>query len=373
MVKFSLIGAGRIAQRHAEHIINYGELIAVCDKSPEARESFHKIFPGVTIFSSIDDLLTSDHESQVINICTPNGLHCEHAIKAMQAGKHVVVEKPMALTTADCMKMIAASEVSHKYLFVVKQNRYNPPVAKLKEVLDGGLLGKIYSAQLNCFWNRNENYFKGSDWKGTRCLDGGILYTQFSHFIDLFLWALGKPSCVKAYANNFHHPQCIEFDDTITAIIRFESGVIGTMNFTINAYNKNMEGSITLFGEKGTIKVGGQYLNELEYQNINSYIIKDIAEGKPSNNYGDYQGSMSNHDKVIENVVDVMERNGRIAVDGREAIKTVDLIEKIYANIEREAGILNGTEKLMVEQPGFATLNTLISDIEDAGVGVAKV
>ncbi len=370
MVKFSLIGAGRIAHRHAEHILNNGELVAVCDNNPEALRNFADAFPCAKIFHSIEELLVHDQESDVVNICTPNGLHCEHAIKAMQAGKHVVVEKPMALNTSDCLSMIAASKMMQKYLFVVKQNRYNPPIVKLKEVLDKNLLGRIYSAQLNCFWNRNEKYFNSSDWKGTLKLDGGILYTQFSHFIDLFLWVLGHPSCVKAYANNFHHLKTIEFDDTITAITRFDSGVIGTMNFTINAYNKNMEGSITLFGEKGTLKVGGQYLNELEYQNIDSYLIEGLAQGRPSNDYGDYQGSMSNHDKVIENVIDVIERNGKIAVDGLEAFKTVELIEKIYSSIERESFVFDEQQEVLIGQP---SMNILDKSIPDANTAVASV
>lgn len=358
MVKFSLIGAGRIAHRHAEHIVKNGELVAVCDNNTEALLKFKKDFPQVKVFDSIEDLLEHDKESDVVNICTPNGFHCEHAIQAMQAGKHVVVEKPMALNTSDCMRMIAASKMMQKHLFVVKQNRYNPPVIKLKEVLDKNLLGKIYSAQLNCFWNRDEAYFKGSGWKGTMELDGGILYTQFSHFIDLFLWALGHPKCVKAYANNYNHSKIIEFDDTVTAIAKFDSGVIGTMNFTINAFKKNMEGSITIFGEKGTLKVGGQYLNELEYQSIDSYMIEDLAPGRPSNDYGTYQGSMSNHDKVIENVIDVLERNGKIAVDGYEGIKTVDLIEKIYANIERDEIIFSNEDNLVFEQGNISAINT---------------
>ncbi|SHF39101.1 Gfo/Idh/MocA family protein [Flavisolibacter ginsengisoli] len=356
MVKFSLIGAGRIAHRHAEHIIKNGELVAVCDNNPAALESFANDFPNVKKFYVINDLLENDFESDVINICSPNGFHCEHAIKCLQAGKHVVVEKPMALKTIDCHKMISVAKKFHRHLFVVKQNRFNPPIIKLKEVLDRNLLGKIYSAQLNCFWNRDKKYFNNSDWKGTVDLDGGILYTQFSHFIDLFLWVLGKPKAVRAYANNFHHRETIEFDDTITAIASFESGVIGTMNFTINSFNKNMEGSITLFGEKGTIKVGGQYLNELEYQNIDFYKIDDIPMGNPANNYGDYQGSMSNHDKIIENVLDVIDRNGTIAVDGNEAIKTVDFIEKIYASIEREEFMLNSNHKMIFGKSGIDIL-----------------
>jgi UDP-N-acetyl-2-amino-2-deoxyglucuronate dehydrogenase len=335
MVKFSIVGAGRIAHRHAEHILSYGELIAVCDTDKRALQLFIEKFPKVKTYGSLEELLENDKESNVINICTPNGLHFEHSMKVMQSGKHVVVEKPMALSTNDCNRMITESSKKQNYLFVVKQNRFNPPIVKLKEILDNNVLGKIYSAQLNCFWNRNEDYFKKSDWKGTKKLDGGILYTQFSHFIDLFLWILGHPKSVKAFANNFNHSETTEFDDTLTAIASFESGVIGTMNFTINSFKKNMEGSITIFGEKGTIKIGGQYLNELEYQSIDSYSVGELVGGNTANDYGDYQGSMSNHDKVIENVVDVISKNARIAVDGYEGMKTVDFIQRIYESVER--------------------------------------
>jgi len=155
-----------------------------------------------------------------------------------------------------------------------------------------------------------------------------------SHFIDLFLWILGHPFEVKTFANNFNHKGIIEFDDTVVSIVKFESGVIGTMNFSIDSFKKNMEGSITIFGEKGTVKVGGQYLNELEYQNIDGMKIENLVEGNTANDYGDYQGSMSNHDKVIENVIDVIKRDARIAVNGFEGMKTVEFIQKVYESIK---------------------------------------
>lgn len=334
MVKFSLIGAGRIAHRHAEHIMKQGKLIAVCDINPIALKKFKEAFPDVMTYNSIEELLENDKDSDVINICTPNGLHHEHAIKVIKAGKHVVVEKPMALSTNDCLKMIEESYNRQKYLFVVKQNRYNPPIVKLKELVESKKLGKIYSAQLNCFWNRNDDYFVNSEWKGTNKLDGGILYTQFSHFIDLFLWLLGHPTDVEAFANNYNHKEIVEFYDTLSSIVKFETGVIGTMNFTINSFKKNMEGSITIFAENGTVKVGGQYLNELEYQNLKGIKIDNLVEGNTANDYGDYQGSMSNHDKVIENVIDVIQKDARIAVNGFEGMKTVEFIQKIYSSIK---------------------------------------
>lgn len=331
--KFAVVGYGRIGQRHAEHISNYAELTAVCDIKHNALEKALKTFQGVTVYNSIEELLQYNKEVEVVNICTPNGLHAEHTIKALKAGKHVVCEKPMALSANDCARMIEESLIAQKYLFVVKQNRYNPPIQKLKEIIDAGHLGKIYSAQLNCFWNRNNEYYEDSNWKGTTNMDGGILYTQFSHFIDLFIWLLGSVKQVHSMSENFHHNGIIEFEDTLVSIVKFESNVIGTMNFSINAFSKNMEGSITIFAEKGTIKIGGQYLNELEYQDIDGFEIKDIPAGNKPNNYGAYIGSMSNHDKVIKNVIDVITKGGRIDVNGFDGLRTTEFIQKIYNSL----------------------------------------
>jgi len=331
-VKFGIIGCGRIAQRHAEHINNFGELKAVADiKLERAKELGEKY--KCNIYNDIDSLLASEKKIDVISICTPNGLHAEHSIKALNAGFHVLCEKPMALTVQECKMMIKAAEDNNRKLFIVKQNRFNPPIAAIKKVIDEGRLGKILNVQLNCFWNRPEEYFKNSDWKGTKKLDGGPLYTQFSHFIDLLYWLIGDIIEVRSYKANFLLKDIIEFEDNGVVIIKFGNGAIGSINYTLSSYKKNMEGSITIFGEKGTVKVGGQYLNVLEYQSIEGYEITDVPESRPSNDYGFYQGSMSNHDKVYENVIDVLKNNAKIATDGYEGLKTVEIIEKIYNSI----------------------------------------
>ena len=212
----------------------------------------------------------------------------------------------------------------------MKQNRFNPAIAAIKGIIDEGKLGKILSVQLSCFWNRNENYYNQSDWKGTQHLDGGTLYTQFSHFIDLLYWLVGDVNEVTASIANMQHQDLIEFEDSGVATLNFYNGTIGTVNYTVNSYGKNMEGSITIFGEKGTVKVGGQYLNKLEYQNIENHEIGELSAGNPANEYGDYQGSMSNHDKVYENVISVLKEGGSIATNGFEGLKTVEIIDKIY-------------------------------------------
>ena len=327
-IKFGIVGSGRIAQRHAEHIHALGELVAVCDIDPDKARTLADKY-RVKWFGTMDEMLTACPEIEVISVCTPNGLHAEHSIKALKAGRHVLCEKPMALTVPDCSAMINTAERSNKRLFIVKQNRFNPPVEAVKNLIDEGKLGKIYSVQLNCFWNRNEDYYKNS-WKGTKDLDGGTLYTQFSHFIDLLYWFVGDVESVSARTGNFHHQGLIEFEDTGMVILKFLSGAIGTINYTVNAYKKNMEGSLTIFAEKGTVKIGGQYLNELEYQSLEGDVISNLPPGNPPNNYGQYFGSMSNHDKVYQNLISVLNGNGSIATSGMEGLKTVEIIEKIY-------------------------------------------
>jgi UDP-N-acetyl-2-amino-2-deoxyglucuronate dehydrogenase len=327
-VRFVLVGCGRIGERHAQHIGNLAVLSAVCDSDKEKAEKFGTQY-NVPYFTSLKDLLNSFTDFDVITICTPNGLHAEQTIASLKAGYHVVCEKPMALSVQDCGEMIKAAENANRRLFIVKQNRFNPPIAALKMAIDEGRLGKIYSVQLNCFWNRNFDYYKNS-WKGTKSMDGGSLYTQFSHFIDLLYWLIGDVRDVRSYVGNYAHQGVIEFEDTGVAVLEFYNGALGTVNFTINSFEKNMEGSITIFGEKGTVKVGGQYLNELEYQNIEGYQIKDLPPGNPPNNYGKYQGSMSNHDKVYQNVVEVLSHQGVISANGFEGLKTVEIIDRIY-------------------------------------------
>ena len=328
-LRFAIIGCGRIGQRHAGHIQNSGVLAAVCDIDIEKANELGKKY-NAKVYTDIDQLLEAEKNLDVIAICTPNGLHAAHSIKALKTGINVLCEKPMALSVKECGEMIKMAEKANKRLFVVKQNRFNPPVEAVKKLLDEEKLGKIYSVQLNCFWNRDAAYYHNS-WKGTKKLDGGTLYTQFSHFIDLLYWMIGDVKQAKAFTGNYAHENIIEFEDTGAVILEFDNGVIGTINYTVNSYKKNMEGSLTIFGEKGTVKIGGQYLNVLEYQNIEGIEIKDLPAGNKANDYGNYQGSMSNHDKVYKNLVQVLINNAPISANSFEGFKTVEIIEKIYA------------------------------------------
>jgi len=334
-VKFAIIGCGQIAERHAKHINNVGKLQAVCDIKIERAWKLQEKYGGderlkdVLACSSIDLLLKCAKPIDIVSICTPNYLHAEHTIKALKAGFHVLCEKPMAITLCDCERMIEIAKKTQRHLFVVKQNRFNPPVQKVKQLIDLGKLGKILSVQVNCFWNRNSKYYQDSDWRGDKRMDGGTLLTVFCHFIDLLHWMIGDVVEVHSMLENFKHRPTVQFEDTGVAILKFNNGAIGTINYTVNAHSKNMEGSITIFGSNGTVKIGGQYLNELEYQDIEGYEIKDLPESNPPNDYGHYVGSMSNHGEVYKNLVETLQ-NGKSMATGIDGLRTVKIIEKIY-------------------------------------------
>jgi UDP-N-acetyl-2-amino-2-deoxyglucuronate dehydrogenase len=326
--KFAIVGCGRIGMRHAEHIQKLASLVAVCDIDQAKTALFADKFK-CNAYENIEDMLANETDIDVVSICSPNGLHAKHSILSLEAGFNVLCEKPMAINVQDCGEMIKTAERMNKRLFAIKQNRFNPPVAAVKKLIDENKLGKVLSVQLSCFWNRNEDYYHNS-WKGTKELDGGTLYTQFSHFVDLLYWLIGDVKQAKSLMGNFAHQGIIEFEDTGVVILEFVNGAIGTINYTVNSYKKNMEGSLTIFGEKGTVKIGGQYLNELEYQEIEGYKIENLPQGNTANNYGNYQGSMSNHDKVYENVLEVLNNNASISTNSFEALKTVEIIDKIY-------------------------------------------
>lgn len=336
-LKFAVVGCGRIGLRHIEQIEKIGILEAICDNDQEKLNVVlqHK---KIRSYLSLDELLINEKDLNVIAICTPNGLHAKHCIQSFESGLHVICEKPLAISVNDCKQIIESSIKANRFLFPVKQNRFNPPVAAVKDAINKNILGKIYSIQLTCFWNRNSNYYKTA-WKGTLDLDGGTLFTQFSHFIDLLFWFFGNIKKVEAITKNFAHKNEMEFEDSGVVIVEFENGIIGSINYSVNSFEKNMEGSLTIIAEKGTVKIGGQYLNELEYQNINNFEFKNLPLGNAANNYETYTGSMSNHDKVYENVVDVLTNGGIPTTNGDEALKTVEIISKIYSSAKKYANI----------------------------------
>jgi predicted dehydrogenase len=333
-LKIAIVGTGRIGQRHAMIVKQLADLIAVCDIKEDLANSVAQEFQ-CNPYGNIDDLIFAENAIDLVVVCTPNGLHKEHTIKALEAGCNVLCEKPMATSVRDCERMISEAEKANKRLFVVKQNRFNPPVVALKNAIDENRLGKIWNVQVNCFWNRGEEYYLESDWKGSKSLDGGTLFTQFSHFVDLLYWMVGDINKAYAITKNLGHKGLVDFEDTGVVAFEFDSGAIGTLNYTVNSHAKNMEGSLTVFGDKGTVKIGGQYLNVLEYQSIEDHKIQYLDENRPANEYGFYQGSMSNHDKVYENLIDVLTKGGSVMTNAMEGLKTVQIIERIYASADK--------------------------------------
>ena len=327
-LRFGILGCGRIAARHAVQINRLGQLIAVCDTIKERSETLAAAYQAKS-YCTAEELLENEKGIDVMVVCTPNGLHAQHTIQSLRAGFHVLCEKPMAIRTADCIEMAAEAVKAGRQLMIVKQNRFNPPVAAVKKLLQENRLGKIYAVQVNCFWNRGADYYRDS-WRGTKEMDGGTLFTQFSHFIDLLYWMLGDVKNIQAILANYQHTGVIEFEDTGAVLLEFTSGVTGTLQYTVNSYKKNMEGSFTVFAEKGTLKIGGEYLNELSYQAIEGDGIDALPVGAMANDYGIYKGSMSNHDKVYDNLLDVIENNAPVAASAFEGMKTVEIIEKIY-------------------------------------------
>jgi UDP-N-acetyl-2-amino-2-deoxyglucuronate dehydrogenase len=327
-IKFAIVGCGKIARRHAIEAAKAGDIVAVCDTVREKADDLAARYNTMAYYR-LDDLLLHAGNIDVISICTPNGLHAEQSIRCLNAGIHVLCEKPMSITVTDAREMIAAAAKNNRKLYVVKQNRFNPPVSLAKKMIDEKMLGNIISFQLNCFWNRPVEYYTNS-WHGTSAMDGGILYTQFSHFIDMLYWFLGDLVSVSGYRTNRMHRDCIEFEDTGVALLEMAGNTIGTLNYSINSYAKNMEGSFALFGEKGTLKIGGQYLNELEYFSVENEAIPILPNGNPANQYGYYQGSMSNHDKVYEALVNALADPSYTLATAYETMKTVEIIERIY-------------------------------------------
>ncbi|MCW3074012.1 MAG: oxidoreductase [Flaviaesturariibacter sp.] len=328
MYKFAIVGCGRIAARHAEQIAAVGKLVAVCDVVIEKANSFAEKF-GANVYTSLDELLEMEKDVSIICVCTPNGLHAEHSIKSLQNGRHVLCEKPLCLTSSAAWSMMDTAHFFRRKLFIVKQNRYNEPVVFVKKLLEENKLGQILSFQINCFWNRPQQYYTG-DWRGTKELDGGLLYTQFSHFIDLLYWFLGDIETVAAHAKNNGLREHFSIEDTGAVLLQMKNGALGTINYTVNSFEKNSEGSFAIFGEKGSVKIGGQYLNTIEWFHTEDKISYPEQEAGKPNDYGFYTGSMSNHHRVYEDLIKALENQKNNLPEIREAVKTVEMIEKIY-------------------------------------------
>ena len=334
-IKFGVIGCGHIGKRHASMVQQNSEceLIAVCDSADKATLGLEGI--EVPFYQTPEEMLANEPSIEVVCICTPNGYHFQHARLCLDHHKHVLVEKPMALTKSHCEALLFKALNVSKNVFCVMQNRYSPPSIWLKELVNSGQLGDIYQVQVNCYWNRDDRYyFKNGEkhaWKGTQDLDGGTLFTQFSHFVDLMYWIFGDITNIQGKFNNFTHSHSIAFEDSGLVSFDLVNGGMGCLNYSTAVWDSNLESSITVIAQNGSIKVGGQYMNEVDYCHVKDYTFTPLAESNPANDYGHYKGSANNHPFVFENVVDVIKGRKPIATNALEGMKVVDIIERIYA------------------------------------------
>lgn len=330
LIKFVIVGSGHIGKRHAEMVRRNpeAELIAMVDV--QAADACGAEQFNVPFFNSMEALLASELVFDVVNICTPNGLHAEQAIKALEAKKHVVVEKPMGLTTDQCEKVIFKSLQQSKNVFCVMQNRYSPPSEWIKDVVERNVLGEIFMVQLNCYWNRDDRYYKADGWKGKQDLDGGTLFTQFSHFIDIMYWLFGDIDRIQGKFADFTHKDTTDFEDSGFVSFDFINGGMGCINYSTAVADQNLESSMTIIGKNGSIKIGGQYMNEVEVCNIQGYEMPVLAPTNPGNDYGAYKGSAANHHYVIANVIDTLKGRTSATTNALEGLKVVDIIERIY-------------------------------------------
>ncbi len=325
-IGFGVLGLGHIGQKHCLHITENSNAVLIATADVDANLSFKNV-PNL---NTIEALCAQD-DVDIVNICTPNGLHAEHAIYALQSKKHVVIEKPIALSTNECLQIQKAAEENHKHVFCVMQNRFSPPSLWLKSIIENQLLGEIYSIQVQCFWNRDHRYYVPNHWHGNLKLDGGPLFTQFSHFIDLLFWIFGDIEISNANFKNFNHQKNTDFEDS--GMVQFtlpNKNTWGSIQYSTSVFDKNFESSISIIGENGTVKLGGQYMNEITYCHIKDYQLPTIEISNPPNNYGNYFGSAANHPYVIQNVVQTLNHLAQPHTSLIEGTAVVKIIENIY-------------------------------------------
>lgn len=330
IIKFAVVGCGHIGKRHAEMITRHpeAELVALCDikaKDELGLESYDQPF-----YQNLDEMLAAHSNLDVVSVCTPNGLHSDQSNAILNAGINVLCEKPMGLTKASCESVIFNAMRKGKQVFCVMQNRYSPPSVWIKDLIDNQKLGEIFMVQINCYWNRDNRYYKPGNWKGTNDLDGGTLFTQFAHFIDLMYWLFGDIKNIQGRFNDYTHQESTDFEDSGFVTFDFIDGGMGALNYSTAVWNKNFESSITIIGEKGTVKIGGQYMNEVTYCEIEDYDMPTLPEANPANDYGYYKGSAANHGYVIANVVDTLKEKTVATTNALEGLKVVEIIERIY-------------------------------------------
>jgi len=319
-VKFAITGLGNIGKRHAQVVWQNEEceLVAVIDRENTTNEF------NVPHFNSLKDFFNANIEVDVVTIATPNGIHAEQGLEVLSHNKHVLIEKPIALKVADAEMLIQKSLEMDRKVFTVMQNRYAPASKWLKELIESGVLGKIFIVQVNCFWNRDNRYYTKSSWHGSKKLDGGTLFTQFSHFVDILYWLFGDIKNIKAKFADFNHESLTEFEDSGFINFDFVNGGVGSLNYSTSVWNKNLESSLTVIAENGTLKVAGQYMDKVEYCNIKDYEIPALEETTIAD-------KKQNHSYVIANVVDVLNGRAECTSTVEQGLEVVRIISDIYS------------------------------------------
>jgi UDP-N-acetyl-2-amino-2-deoxyglucuronate dehydrogenase len=325
--RIAVVGCGRIATNHFKAIeAHNGNLLlsAVCDTDPAALRAASQLY-GVPGYSNLTDLLQGG-DVDLVALCTPSGLHSSQAIQAARAGRHVVTEKPMATRWSDGLQMVRECDQAGVHLFVVKQNRRNPTLQVLKRAVERGRFGRIYMVTINVFWSRPQSYYDSAKWRGTWEFDGGALMNQASHYVDLVDWLVGPVESVQAYVATL--ARNIQVEDTATVGIRWRSGALGSVNVTMLTYPRNFEGSITIIGENGTVRVGGVAVNEIQHWEFADRRPEDAevegASYQTTSVYG------LGHPLYYDNVVKVMLKKAQPETDGREGLRSLELLIASY-------------------------------------------
>jgi UDP-N-acetyl-2-amino-2-deoxyglucuronate dehydrogenase len=326
-IRFALIGCGRIAANHFEALKRHSEraeLVDVCDVDGQALARAVEQ-TGAKGHESLPELLTRT-SADIVVLATPSGLHPDQAIQIAESGRHVMTEKPMATRWADGKRMVAACDAAGVRLFVVKQNRRNATLQLLKRAIEKERFGRIYLASINVFWSRPQSYYDSAPWRGTWEFDGGAFMNQASHYVDLLDWLVGPIESVQAYTGTLARD--IEVEDTGVMAVRWRSGALGSVNVTMLTYPKNMEGSITILGEKGTVRIGGVAVNEVKHWEFQDPDEDDARIAAASYETTSVYGF--GHPLYYDNVINVLRGEARPETDGREGLKSLEVLIACY-------------------------------------------
>lgn len=327
-IRFALVGCGRISKNHIDSIKAHGEnaeLIAVCDIDPKALEQAIAI-TGARGYLDLAEMLAAEKNLDAVTVATPSGIHPQQAMTIAKAGLHVVSEKPMATRWKEGLNMVKACDDAGVHLFVVKQNRRNATLQLLKQAIEQKRFGHIYMVNINVFWTRPQQYYDAARWRGTWEFDGGAMMNQASHYVDLIDWLIGPVESLHAYTATLERN--IEAEDTAVLNIRWRTGTLGSMNVTMLTYPKNLEGSITILGEKGTVRVGGVAVNEIQHWEFEDKRPEDDAVKKA--NYETTSVYGFGHPLYYDNVIQVLRGKAEPETDGRSGLKSLEILIATY-------------------------------------------